>query len=195
MPEYRITKYDPAHRDAAGAYTRTTWTTFGDVGRSFEGVVLTPAAYAAVEDAYVDTAVAFLRESAVGALNVSALQNARAVSLPLVAPQGQPEHSLAGTAVETAVPCHGSVRLLVRDSLGDESSLKVDEIAPALRRLLREQFWCRLEGAAAFVHVGWDYYMYVGVPHPCPSATAAAGRRGLFVEPFLSPYVPGRRPG
>ena len=62
------------------------------------------------------------------------------------------------------------------------------EIGEVVRRVLREEFWCRLEGAGAFIHVGYDYYMYVGIPQACPSAEALASQLGLFVEPFRSPY-------
>jgi hypothetical protein len=73
------------------------------------------------------------------------------------------------------------------------SSLGLSEVGEAVRRVLREEFWCRLEGAGAFVHVGWDYYMYVGVPGPCPSAATLARQLGLFVEPFRSPYSEQRQ--
>jgi hypothetical protein len=53
---------------------------------------------------------------------------------------------------------------------------------------LREEFCCRLQNAAGFVHFGWDYYMYIGVPHPCPTAEALALNLGLFVEELDSPY-------
>lgn len=65
MFEYRITKYDPALRSASGAYARKEWTSRSDIGCSFEGVVLTLAAYQRVEDAYVDVALAFLMESGI----------------------------------------------------------------------------------------------------------------------------------
>jgi hypothetical protein len=54
--------------------------------------------------------------------------------------------------------------------------------------MLRGDFWCRLESAGAFVHVGYDYYVYVGVPVESPEAAALARQLGLFVEPFRSPY-------
>ena len=38
-------------RDSAGAYTRDEWTSFGDIGRSFDGVELTRGEYERVEDA------------------------------------------------------------------------------------------------------------------------------------------------
>jgi hypothetical protein len=70
------------------------------------------------------------------------------------------------------------------------SSLGMPEAAGVIRRMLREEFWCRLEGPAAFVHIGYDYYMYVGVPRACSEAERATRRLGLFVEPFRSPYGP-----
>ncbi len=152
--EFRVTKYDPAHRDATGEYTRDEWTSVEDIDQTFGGVVLTKAEYERAEDAYATAAVAFLREAEVPSLAVTGLENAKGVPLPIT------EGSLIGLA-------------------------GIDEM---VRRLLREEFWCRLEGVGAFVHVGWDYYMYVGVPRPCPSAAALAGQLGLFVEQFRSPY-------
>jgi hypothetical protein len=58
-----------------------------------------------------------------------------------------------------------------------------------LRSLLREEYWCKLEGASAFVHVGWDYYMYIGVPAKCPAAESVARDLDLFVEQMRSPYA------
>src|SRR5262249_7558114 len=36
--------------------------------------------------------------------------------------------------------------------------------------------------------VGYDYYMYVGVPRSCPGTEEQARRLGLYVESFRSPY-------
>jgi hypothetical protein len=76
-------------------------------------------------------------------------------------------------------------------ALGEGSLLPPEKAAEVIRRVLREEFWCRLEGPEAFVHLGYDYNMYVGVPHPCPEAEQLARRLGLFVEPFHSPYREG----
>jgi hypothetical protein len=79
------------------------------------------------------------------------------------------------------------------NAYAEGSSLGLAEVGEVVRRVLREEFWCRLEGAGAFVHVGWDYYMYVGAPRPCPGAEALARQLGLFVEPFRSPYSEARQ--
>ena len=155
MPQFRVTKYNPQHRDIAGAYQLVDWTSISDVGRDFEGRQLTRESYQAVEDAYIEVALAFLAESGCNGLCVVALENAR--DFP--------------------------------KAPGEGTTLSLQEIAPVLQGLLREQFWCRLEASDAFVHVGYDYYMYVGVPTACPAAQATAQSRGLFVEEFSSPYA------
>jgi hypothetical protein len=69
----------------------------------------------------------------------------------------------------------------------NDSVLPFDRLGEIIRRILREEFWCRLEESEGFIHFGWDYYMYIGVPHPCPTALARAAELGLYVEEFASP--------
>ena len=154
MFEYRITKYDPAYRDVAGAYTRDEWTSVSDVGRSFEGTPLTKAEYKRVENAYVASALEFLRESNVRSLAVRGLENYRGALL----------------------------------AFGEGDAISLEKIEPILSQVLREEFWCKLEGPNSFIHVGYEYYMYIGVPSPCPKSEQRASSLGLFVEPFQSPY-------
>jgi hypothetical protein len=70
------------------------------------------------------------------------------------------------------------------------NQVKCESIPGIVGAMLREEFWCRLETNDAFVHVGYDYYMYVGVPHPIERSIQFAHQRGLFVEHFVSPYHP-----
>jgi hypothetical protein len=75
MVEYRITKYDPSLRDANGAYMRRDWISISDIGKSFNGEVLTAEGYQRVEDAYVATVLGFLNESGVATLCVTGLES------------------------------------------------------------------------------------------------------------------------
>jgi hypothetical protein len=59
-------------------------------------------------------------------------------------------------------------------SFSEGGVLSLDQAGDVIRRVLREEFWCRLESTNGFVHIGWDYYMFVGVPHPCPTAQGQA---------------------
>ena len=154
MLEFRVTKYDPALRDADGAFLGDDWISVVEIGETFNGIELTNTEYERVERAYVMTALQFLRDSGIQSLTVSGLEN-------------YSKHPLA--------PANGS-------------SLSLDQIASTLPSLLRGEFWCRLEGPDSFVHVGYDYYMYVGTPSDSTAARKLASSQGLFVEPFESPY-------
>ena len=156
MPEWRITKYDPRHRNAKGAYIRDEWTAFSHIGREFDGQVLTDAEYRRVEEAYVSVALAFLREAGCRELFAQGVESARG---------------------STHAPIEGE-------------RLSLDRLGDVIRRILREEFWCRLQGENSFIHIGWDYYLYLGVEQECPEAKRLAAKRGLFVEAYVSPYHP-----
>ena len=74
--------------------------------------------------------------------------------------------------------------------LSNGAHLRLGQLGFVIPSILREEFWCRLEGEGCFLHFGHDYYMYVGVPVPCPESQKLASRLGLFVEEFASPYHP-----
>jgi hypothetical protein len=152
--EFRVTKYDPVHRESRVGYTRSDWSSISDIGRIFNDVVLTEVEYQQVEEAYVAVAMAFLNEAGVSSLMVKGLEHDQLVPL----------------------------------SFEEGSMLELNQIREVIRRLLREEFWCRLEGSGSFIHVGYDFYMYVGVLSPCPKAMAFTQQLGLFSEPFRSPY-------
>src|SRR5262245_16505657 len=65
------------------------------------------------------------------------------------------------------------------------------EAIEAVRQMLREEGWCRLvDDERFYIHVGWDYYVYVGTDKPCERSIALAEQQGLFVDrDFTSPYL------
>lgn len=63
-------------------------------------------------------------------------------------------------------------------------------LEPVLRALLRGDYWCRLETDQGFIHIGWDYYMYIGVTRVNETALCNTKNRGLYIETFVSPYHP-----
>lgn len=66
--------------------------------------------------------------------------------------------------------------------------LSREKLPEVFGRILRDEFWCRFHAEDGFVHFGWDYYMYVGVPRRCPTAEQTASELGLYVEEFTSRY-------
>lgn len=68
--------------------------------------------------------------------------------------------------------------------------LNVPQCVEFARIALREIAWGTLVAPGrAYVHFGYDFYMYLGLPTKCPNTIAAAHTRGLFVERFRSPYL------
>lgn len=74
-------------------------------------------------------------------------------------------------------------------SIHEGDVVSLERIGKILSQALREELWLRLEGRESFIHVGYDFYMYIGVPDRCPEAERLARMLGLFVDPFDSPYV------
>jgi hypothetical protein len=154
MIEYCVTKYNPALRDARGAYIADEWTSVKDIGRSFRGVVFTIDDYRHVEQAYINAATAFLKEGGLTSLRVEGLENHKRLAL----------------------------------KVGEGSIVSLEQIGDLIRQILSEEFWCRFEARSGFLHFGWDYYMYIGVPHRCPAAEGVAQKLGLYSEEFASPF-------
>ena len=67
-------------------------------------------------------------------------------------------------------------------------ALDLESLHKVIRNILREKYWAKLESDNAFIHLGWDYYMYIGVPNEANKAKEYAVSKGLFVEEIQSPY-------
>lgn len=89
------------------------------------------------------------------------------------------------------------VRALRIKNLEDQENLSIfsdneivspEQIAKVIRAMLREEMWCKLESSRAYVHIGHDYYMYIGVPLASKKSQVYASKLGLFVERCPSPY-------
>lgn len=158
MFQFRLSKYDPAARDAHGAYLREDWTSISDVGRRFDGQTLSLEAYLQVEDSYLDVLTLFLEEAGITSLTIEGLET------PAVE-DGATVPWCEGEAVSGA-----ALRDLWRRVLRQEVWCKFRH------------------PSGFFLHFGDDLYAYVGTPRPSPQALARATARGLFVEAMPSPY-------
>jgi hypothetical protein len=169
MNGWRITKYNPAFRDGRGAYLKDEWTSVSDVGKSFEGAVLTFEEYRKIEDAYVSTAVSFVSEAGLDSLTITYLET----------------YGVSESRAEELRDIAFDPKLAKKGM-----TLSREAVADVCRLVLRETFWCKLESEGGFyIHFGYDYYIYIGSPAPSEQAIAYGGRQGLFVEDMASPYV------
>lgn len=166
--QWRITKYNPAKRDKNGTYTGEDWTMAQQIGDSINGKTLTKEDYLEMEDRYVAAAERFFLASGLETLTVIALQQ----------PSTRPDY-----AVE-----HG-LNDIDNVSLNEGQQVTAKELGTIMRLMLREVLWCKLENPEKFfIHIGWDYYMYIGCSESLEDAITKTDADGLYVENFVSPY-------
>ncbi|MCI4041459.1 S1 RNA-binding domain-containing protein [Streptomyces sp. TRM75563] len=185
---YRVTKYDPDHRDEHGHCTGPE-DTVSDRGAVEAAYLRAVAAFA--EDSGIDRPV--IREPRVPSLALfGAEPPVDGFGLAGLFPPGQdggaPEESPECLPVDFPVDSTAFLPAGFHD--GAEVSLAVG--LELVRSMLRDSgAWCRLEVEDRFtVHVGWDQYLYVGSDRPCERALALTRRLGLFPERLdSSPYA------
>jgi hypothetical protein len=75
--------------------------------------------------------------------------------------------------------------------VSEGAELSPVEAIEAIRQMLRDERWCRLvDGDRFYIHVGFDYYVYVGTNMRCDRSLALAEQKGLFVDhDFPSPML------
>jgi hypothetical protein len=161
---YRVTKYDPAMRDSAGRFSGQDWTSISDIGKSTGGVLLSESDYLRSENAYIEAVRRMFSAAKIEFLFITGLER---ISSPLVQ---------INDGVLDA--CH---------QVKDKKAVSGVELEHVVRGCLREYIWCRLQGAGnSYLHFGYDYYMYIGLPIPINATVMPAG---IFLEEFDSPYL------
>ncbi len=171
MEWWRISKYDPAFRDANYVYQRNEWTGVTDIGRAFDGTTLEVNTYLATETAHVEAVRAFMADADVDVLTVTNFEPSSGIEF--LKDCGLPD--LADLSRRTEWLTDG-VNL---------SGLALDE---TLRLLLRQVLWCRLVHSDRFV-VDIDEYLYVSIGTVADSSRAIARTQelDLFVEKARDP--------
>lgn len=170
MHHYRVTKYDPARRDHSGAYLDDDWTSISDIGRPYDGQLLTAQAYLRVESLYLD-----------------AIQEAIDAATPDHLEYTDFEyHGPTNEELQALAPSNAALISFI-EGLGPNTAIDANQANRLAQCVLRELCWCKIEGSNRFyVHFGYDYYMYIGGSDP---ALANFQAKGLFLEAFKSPYL------
>lgn len=168
MSGYRVTKYDPQKRDSEGRFTTDDWTSASDIDQAFDGVVLSSANYLAVENAYVESVRLFMLAAGIQAVRIEDLEI-----------RSPPSSVTPRFDDGVSERCR---------SLNEHMIVSGSALEDLIRGCLREELWCRLAGRSGFyVHFGYDYYMYIGLPDRVPPPKTMPDM--IFVEEFDSPYL------
>lgn len=168
MTALRITKYNPMYRAGNGAYLRKDWISAADVGKRFDDGLLTLDKYFSTEDAYVDAALIFLREHHVNSLKVERFEERWTLNCP---PGSEEQNALWLKDVRLGQNYSG------------------ESLKKLIRLNLREACWTTLKGeSGAYLHFGYDYYMYIGAESNEVEVSKITFPSLVFVEDCESPY-------
>ena len=167
--QLRVTKYNPANRDANGYYAVDEWISPSDIGGTFNGELLTLEHYLNVEQAYIDTIMSFLEECQVETMRMFMVEHREIDSASSLYEQKFNEMAMQ-----------------------EDKVVQLDDVPTIGRMVLRDFAYCQLVATnRTFIHFGWDYYMYIGTVKETPYAIASAKENGLFAECYPSPYQIG----
>jgi hypothetical protein len=173
MNHYRITKYNPDHRDANGHYTLDEWTYYDQVSDEFAQVKVTQKEYKKTEDCYVNTLVDTINAAKITKLMMK---------------------DYYGTSIPDHLRDFDAIELSQLKELGAGKWFNITQLQPIFRLSLRELVDCRLYYPWKFyIHFGWDYYMYIGTSLNYWAVMEIARKHGLYAEEFRSPYLESSR--
>jgi hypothetical protein len=150
MKKYRITKYKPWNRDNHGIYLVNEWTSYADIGKLYNGTIVTSKDYEYAEKKYIQGLKMILQDRKIDKLIICDLEKnfdiAEIVKL-------LNDNKLALSDSEEKI----------FQSIKTGSEVTTSDVESMTKLLLRECLWCRLISTNndLVVEFGYDFYMYV----------------------------------
>ena len=144
------------------------WTSYSDIGKSFLDKELTMDRYITVENSYIEVVMSAMKEMGITSFTIIELEK--------------------GKYDEKIYELNDVYRGLY-NKLKERCNIFIDEIEMVLRLILRETIWGKLVHNNAFIHFGYDYYMYMGSQEKLVQTRELAKTYELFLEEKKSPYL------
>lgn len=166
MFHWRVSKYNPSHRNTSGSYQKNEWTSFSDIGKIFDDEKLTFDDYLPLEDAYIQAIIGFMECNQTDTMRIASLE----------------KHALPQD-----VSLYSKLMLDIFENIANKMIVDKETIKSVGRLALREDLWCKLEAKNMRIHFGYDYYLYIGSKSACSGTIAQIESTGLFVEEYDLP--------
>ncbi|WP_018888339.1 hypothetical protein [Paenibacillus massiliensis] len=173
MNKYRITKYNPFFREANGNYLREDWMSISDIGKKFEGNILTVEEYKSVEDKYVKVIQLIMDYTNTPFIVVSDVRR-----------------STDDSGFEKSINKYRELynEEYLKDiyyNLIDTMKFSSQQIDSLVRLLLREEIGAEVYFETNLkVFIGYDFLMGIHTDRPIEVIIPKIEEIGLFVEKF-----------
>lgn len=165
MSSYRVTKYNPAYRNAEGAYLKDEWISSSDIWNP--NVTLDIEEYLKTEDEYWKVVLNFLQLAPVESLTIMGLE-------------------VYGVSDQMPEQLLSDIKVPVSSLMNGQRLSTKEEIEEIFRLCMREIIWCKLVGDSdTYIHFGYDYYVYFGTSRKLSLTTMSTP---LFIETCESPH-------
>ncbi|PCJ33918.1 MAG: hypothetical protein COA93_06045 [Alphaproteobacteria bacterium] len=174
MHEYQITKYDQTQRDDAGRYVGSSkWTCYSDVGQKFDEKILTLEECLRVEALYIEAAIKLFQ--------LSRLPYLRLTRVELYDWQKEQIRSEGAPFFE---PDFDGIDFV------EDAKISPENLPTILKMIFRGYGWACLEWKdKCYIHIGWDFYMYIGLLELDIHRLEEISSSGLYVDAnYPSPY-------
>ena len=149
MKCYRISKYNPTCKDSNDVYRSPEWTSFGDIGRFFNGFELTLEEYRKVENEYLQIVMDILHFYGVSVINIKNLE------MPFTVAE------IRTYLLKRGVSLSEKEEYILKN-VQNLLEVQIDDFNVLFRLILKECFWCILyTDKKVFIKFGYDLYVYV----------------------------------
>jgi len=140
--KYRITKYNPKHRNSDGVYLLDEWTSYSDVGQIFNGKVFEIQEYLKVEEKYIEAIKALFNFFKINRFVIEGIE------------KNNEENDFNETDKAFLFPTYQKIQ--------EDEIVSATELENTVKLILREYMWGKiiLEDVGVGVSFGYDYYMY-----------------------------------
>ncbi len=163
-----ITKYNPLYRDENGSYNKEDWTSYSEIGKKFNGKILTLEYYLKIENKYIE---AFFKMTAffkTKKIKISYLNKHQIIDQIK-------EHN-----DEDLIQTFSSLNLKSTISIKDKQ-LIIEIIKLVLREYIEIELLIHSESRSEVIF-GFDFYMYLKTNLNVNSMLKDINKNGLFAE-------------
>ena len=147
-----ISKYDIKYRNELGVYLRDDWTSFFDIGKVWEGELLTREEYERVEKNYLDALRDIAQFVVSNAFEINSIEmwdyDTSHLGFPFV---------------------NGSI-------------INLEQCLTLAKDIIREKVWCKIESEKLNIYCEYDYYIYISFEGDLDTVKAIIKKYDLFWE-------------
>jgi hypothetical protein len=164
-----ITKYNPIFRNDLGHFTRDEWISYSDIGREYDGIILSKEEYLRVENLYINAVFVILEHFNADSILVSHIFKGSETK-----PEPERFHRYNDFDLyDSFIKLEKGNHLNIKEDISDILKLRLREYILELELIIDG-----IPGTE--IHFGFDYYMYLKTNKGVKRLTKKIDNLGLF---------------